>query len=121
MRTAALICEGRTVVPHVELACTSFDRMRGLLGRTGLGPNRGLFLSPAGSVHTWFMRFSLDLIFLDRHDVVCRIVRGVGPFRIVSGGWRAHGVVELEAGWLPPDALRAGGRVTWTPAPAAGP
>lgn len=108
---ASLAAGGRVVIPELELALTPWRRMRGLLGRGGLAPGCGMYLAPAGSIHTWCMRFDLDLVFLSRELRVVRLVRGVRPFRMVFGGRGARGVVEVAAGWLDGDALRIGDAV----------
>ena len=58
----------------LHVARTSFTRMRGLLGRRGLAEGEGLLLQPAGSIHTFFMRFPIDVVFLDREQRVVRVV-----------------------------------------------
>ena len=80
--------------------------MRGLLGRRGLEPGEGLLLRPAASVHTFFMRFAIDVVFLDREQRVLKVVERLGPWR-TSGCRGARAVVELAAG----EAARAGFRV----------
>ena len=104
----SLICGGRVIVPELETAFFWWQRMRGLLGRASLAPGRGLYLAPAPLIHTCFMRFTLDLIFLSRELRVVRVVRGVRPFRFAAGGAGAWGVVEVAAGWLPADEPRVG-------------
>ena len=72
-------------------------RMRGLLGKTSLPPDEGILLRPASSVHTWFMRFPIDVLFLDRDLSVMRIAPRLGPWRMALR-WRAAAVLELAAG-----------------------
>jgi len=74
--------------------------MRGLLGRDGLEAGCGLFIPACGAVHTFGMRFTLDLIFVDGGMTVRRVVRGVPPNRVVFGGRGATGVLEMQAGCL---------------------
>lgn len=74
--------------------------MVGLLGRRGLDAGTGLILDPCRMIHTAFMRFSLDIVFIDRQLHVTRIARDVRPFRLAWGGWRAHYTLELAAGAL---------------------
>jgi uncharacterized membrane protein (UPF0127 family) len=71
--------------------------MRGLLGRRSLEPDEGILLRPAGSVHTFFMRFAIDVLFLDRELVVVGIEPELRPWR-TSGRRGAKSVVELAAG-----------------------
>jgi len=71
--------------------------MRGLLGRKGLDSGEGLLLRPASSVHTFFMRFPIDVVFLDRALVVLGIADGLDPWRAASRKG-AKAVLELPAG-----------------------
>jgi hypothetical protein len=82
---------------HIELAGTSARRGKGLLGRTGLGPGEGLWIVPCEAVHTFAMKFAIDLIYLDRKHRVVKVRQAVRPGRI-SGAFRAHSVVELPTG-----------------------
>jgi uncharacterized membrane protein (UPF0127 family) len=71
--------------------------MRGLLGRRDLPRGAGILLRPAASIHTFFMRFPIDAVFLDRNDVVVGIERDLRPWRAAARK-RAHSVLELAAG-----------------------
>jgi uncharacterized membrane protein (UPF0127 family) len=71
--------------------------MRGLLGRRTLDSDEGILLRPAGSVHTFFMRFAIDVLFLDRDLVVVGIEPELRPWR-TAGRRGAKSVVELAAG-----------------------
>jgi uncharacterized membrane protein (UPF0127 family) len=71
--------------------------MRGLLGRSGLPEGEGILLRPAGSIHTFFMRFAIDVVFLDRDLVVVGIEPSLGPWRTASRR-SAKSVVELASG-----------------------
>jgi uncharacterized membrane protein (UPF0127 family) len=77
--------------------------MRGLLGRSGLARGEGLLLQPAGSIHTFFMRFPIDAVFLDADRRVLRVVADVRPWRTAAVR-RARAVLELAAG----EAARVG-------------
>ena len=108
MRTAELLCNGSIVLSDVEIPHGFFARTRGLLGRDSLGKDRGMYFGSCNAIHTFFMRFMLDLVFLDRHMRVTRIVRNVRPFRMVCGGLRATSVIEVESGCLENDAISCG-------------
>ena len=94
-----LICDRTqdTVATSVEVASTRQDRRKGLLGRDGLDPGAALVLSPCAAIHTAFMRFPIDAVFLRRDGRVVRIVRNLQPWRVALSV-RAHAVVELAAG-----------------------
>ena len=111
MITCALTKDGRVLAGSVEMATRLRDRMRGLLWRDGLTAGAAMLIRPCGSIHTFGMRFALDVFFLDRANTVVRAVRNVPPGRMVFGGWRAAAVLEIQAGWLPAEALREGDRV----------
>jgi len=92
-REAPLLSSNDVVVcERCVLADRPLVRMRGLLGRSGLAHEEGILLRPASSVHTWFMRFPIDVVFLDRDLSVLRVVPRLGPWR------RAAAVLELAAG-----------------------
>jgi uncharacterized membrane protein (UPF0127 family) len=71
--------------------------MRGLLGRSCLAADEGLLLRPAGSIHTHFMRFAIDALFLDRELRVLDVRSAIGPWRMARKRG-AHAVLELRAG-----------------------
>jgi len=78
-------------------ARTSAQRNRGLLGRQGLGSGEGLWIVPCQAVHTFFMRFPIDLVWVDRNLRVRKVSKCVGPWR-VAVCFFAHSVLELPAG-----------------------
>ena len=86
------------LLSQLEMADSFWRRAVGLLGRSPLPDGVGLWIRPCGSVHTFGMRFALDLIFLDRADRVVRVARNVRPWRVVWGGADAVSVLELRAG-----------------------
>ena len=72
---------GEVVAHDVEIADTRATRRRGLLGRDRLAPGSALVISPCLAVHTAFMRFAIDVVFLDRDDRVVKVSPEVRPFR----------------------------------------
>ena len=82
---------------HLQVADKPWTRVRGLLGRKGLPSGEGMFLRPAGSVHTAFMRFAIDVMFLDKSLRVLKIEPDVRPWRAV-GCRGAKAVIELSSG-----------------------
>jgi uncharacterized protein len=89
--------EGKVVCPRCRIAKDPLARMRGLLGRKQLEAGEGILLRPASSVHTWFMLFPIDVVFLDRDLSVLRVVPRVRPWRAVWGRGAAA-VLELASG-----------------------
>src|SRR5947207_13374897 len=95
--------DGRAVCERCVLADSPLTRMRGLLGRRALPSGEGLLLQPAGSIHTAFMRFPIDAVFLDGERRVVRIAADVRPWRTAAAR-RSRAVLELAAG----EAARVG-------------
>ena len=89
--------DGRVVCEHCLVAARPLRRMRGLLGRGALPPDEGILLRPAGSIHTFFMRFPIDVVFLDREQVVVGIESDLAPWR-TAGRKGAKAVLELSSG-----------------------
>ena len=88
---------GATVASVVEVAATRVDRRRGLLGRGALDVSAALILAPCAAVHTVFMRFPIDVVFVDRNGQVRTIVRNLQPWRIAASP-RAYAAVEMAGG-----------------------
>ena len=104
MKTVVLrTADDRVVCERCLLAETPLARMRGLLGRRGLETGEGLLLRPAPSIHTLFMRFPIDAVFLDGERRVVRIAADVRPWRTAAAR-RSRAVLELAAG----EAARVG-------------
>ena len=92
-----VISRARVVCASCSLADTAWTRLRGLMGKKALAPGEGLLLRPSGSVHTCFMRFPIDVVFLDADLEVLRVASAVRPWRArAQRGARA--VLELAAG-----------------------
>lgn len=74
------------------------ERAKGLIGTRDLAPDEGLLILSCNAIHTWFMHFPIDAIFLDRNDQVVKIVRRIRPWKLfVWGGWRAVKVLEIRS------------------------
>lgn len=108
MKTCRLQLGDRSLVHSVFIASSMSDRMKGLLGRGSLPRESGMLIQRCSSIHTFFMRFRLDVIFVDRSMRVVRVVRDVAPFRMVFGGWSADAVLEVESGWLDLESIAKG-------------
>jgi uncharacterized membrane protein (UPF0127 family) len=106
--------DGRVVADSVVVADTTWRRLRGALGWKRLESGTGILLRPAWSIHTAFMRFPMDVVFIDPDQVVLRVDPKLGPFKTASCRG-AREVVELAAGEAARRGLRVGDRVAWAP------
>jgi uncharacterized protein len=89
--------DGAVVCEHCEVPESAFGRARGLLGRRGLEPGGGMLIDRAGSVHMFFMRFPIDVVFLARDRTVVGVKHRLAPWR-VAGARHAVASLELPAG-----------------------
>lgn len=83
---------------QAEVARSLFERTRGLIGRRGLDRGTGMLILRCNAIHTFFMRFPIDAVFLDGNDQIVKVVRDIRPWHpFVWGGWRAKKVLELDS------------------------
>jgi uncharacterized protein len=102
--------DGVVVCEECLVAATPFTRMRGLLGRSSLPSGQGILLRPASSVHTFFMRFPIDVVFLDGDLRVVEIAADLRPWR-AAGKRGARAVLELPAGECARRGLAVGDQI----------
>jgi len=100
------------LVTAADVADTSAKRRRGLVPRERLEPGEGLWIVPCESVHTFFMKFAIDLIYLDKRKRVRKVCHAVRPWRI-SACLAAHSVLELPAGTAAASGTQAGDRLVF--------
>jgi uncharacterized membrane protein (UPF0127 family) len=99
---------GAVLADSVERARTPWARMRGLLGRRELPQGGALCIEPCTSIHTFFMQFPIDAVFLRHDGLVLRAIPRMRPFRLTRFYPSAALAVELPAGTLQKTATREG-------------
>ncbi len=102
---------GAVVADRIAVADTHATRAVGLLSRAGLEPGEGLWIVPSRGVHTFWMRFAIDVIALDDRGVVIDRVTEMKPWRIRLPRRGTAGVLELRAGTLDESGTRMGHRI----------
>ncbi|MGH9599978.1 MAG: DUF192 domain-containing protein [Terracidiphilus sp.] len=107
---------GTVLATRMETAGSGPSRRKGLLGRDRFEPGEGLWIVPCESVHTFFMRFPIDLVYLDRQRHVRKLRNAVGPWRL-SACFSAHSVIELPAGSIRAARTEPGDALEFSPAP----
>lgn len=105
----------RPLAARVEAALTFRQRLHGLMFRGGLPAGGGLFIPDCRSVHTFFMRFAIDLVYISSDGRVVRIVEAKRPWRL-SWCRGARSVLELEAGAACAAGLQPGDMLLFEPA-----
>ena len=92
------VSKGTTVAGQARKAESFWARFVGLMGRRRLEEGEGLLIAPCSSVHTFFMRFPIDVIFMDREGKVVKVAPALAPFRLALGGRGGRDVLEVTAG-----------------------
>ena len=103
-----------TIGDRIAKAGTSSERTTGLLRRTGLENGEGLWIIPCEAVHTFFMTFALDLVYIDRKHRIRKVVRNVAPWR-VSACLSARSIIELPAGTIDATGSEPGDQLEISP------
>jgi uncharacterized protein len=98
---------GEVVATELEAALDSKSRNRGLLGRDHMDEGSALVLAPCNSIHTFFMRFPIDVAFVTRSGRVVKTVNRIRPWRIALC-FRAYATIEFPAGTFERRALQRG-------------
>lgn len=93
---------------QLRVARNPLSRFLGLMGRPSLEDGHGLLIKPCSSIHTFFMRFPIDVVFVDKDARVVKTATAVKPWRFLLGGKGAHAVIELPAGALNNPGMKPG-------------
>lgn len=96
------------LIANLEVAKTFRTRGIGLLGRDSLAPDEALWILYTNSIHTFFMKFAIDCVFLDRTLKVKAIHKDVKPWRLIFPVWGATSVIEMAAGAATHHAINVG-------------
>ncbi len=99
---------GHIVIPYMEVATNLWTQTVGLMGRKEFAPDGGLFIPHCNAIHTAFVRFPIDVMFLDEKMRVVRLVPALPPWRMIGFVRGAKSVVELPAGTLRQKQIEAG-------------
>jgi len=106
----------RPLAERVQIAHSLWSRTRGLLGTRELPAGEGLLLEPCSSIHSFWMRYAFDALFLNRDGEIVHAISRMRPYRVSRPVFSAHSVLELPAGTIEATASRRGDRVRVGPA-----
>lgn len=101
----------KEIASSLTSATTIFSRMKGLLGRNSLQEGEGLLIKPCKGVHTFGMRFPIDIVVLDKDNLVIAVSKNLPPNRLTPVYKRAAAVLELPAGILESTTTAIGNRI----------
>jgi uncharacterized membrane protein (UPF0127 family) len=94
------LTKNKILAEDVILSTSFLKRLTGLLGYKSLEKNQAMILWPANSVHTFFMRFPIDVLFVDRNNIVIKTVSNMVPFRATAVYFKSLVVIELPSGMI---------------------
>lgn len=103
MRAVKVVREGKTLFESVPIAEAMIDRMIGLMFKKEAVVPTGLFIEPCKSIHTFFMKFPLDVAFINSKGKVVKVIFAMKPWRLTRTYFTASSVLEVRAGLLPRD------------------
>ena len=98
----------QTLIVKATKATSYFLRLKGLLGKSSLAPQEAIILEPCTSIHTFFMKFAIDAIFLNSENRIIALYSNLKPNRVTKVYWHAKRVVETQSGFIHSFNLREG-------------
>ncbi|RQD76267.1 MAG: DUF192 domain-containing protein [Candidatus Syntrophonatronum acetioxidans] len=107
------VTKDRVLLQEVEIADSFLLRLKGLLGRKGVSPGKGIIIKPCNAVHTLGMSFPIDVVFVDKEDHICRLIEGMLPNRFSPVVKEALYVVEGPAGFGGQAGAQEGDKLKW--------
>ena len=106
--------KGTVVAEQARIADGFWSRFWGLMGKGSLPEGQGLLLKPSNSIHTVFMRFAIDVVFVDREMKVVKVAPEMRPFRVALAFGGAHSALELPAGAASQAQIEPGDQLVMT-------
>ena len=94
------ISNKKVICQNASLADTPISRIFGLLKHKSLPPDEGLVITRCRSIHMFFMRFAIDVIFIDKNSRIVGLVKSIKPFRMSPYFFKARSAIELAAGTI---------------------
>ena len=99
---------GEVIAKKVRIAQDFKSRSVGLLNRQSMGEDEGLLIKPCNSIHTFFMKFPIDVLFLSESSAVVKAVHNIGPFRLSASHIKGYMTLELAAGVIQKFDIKTG-------------
>ncbi|MBC7371561.1 MAG: DUF192 domain-containing protein [Bdellovibrionaceae bacterium] len=86
------------LISDLSVATTEWARGKGLLGKSNMGPEEALLIPRCNSIHTFFMKMTIDCVFIDKEMIIKAIHHQVKPYKLIWPVWGARSVIEFGAG-----------------------
>jgi uncharacterized membrane protein (UPF0127 family) len=102
---------GTVLGEAIEVAESAVGRVKGLLGRECLEDGQGLLFNHCSSLHTFFMHFPIDVLFMDKKGKVLKSAPGVKPFKLVAAPLKAQYALELPVGSISKSQTKVGDKL----------
>lgn len=103
--------KSQVLVDDLQIAKSMWSRAKGLLGTKSLSADSALWIHRCNSIHTFFMKYSIDCVFVDSDMTVKALVKNVKPGRMVLPIWGAKSVIEMQAGRIDHLGLHLGDKL----------
>jgi uncharacterized membrane protein (UPF0127 family) len=100
------------IATTVKVAGTPSERMKGLLGRSSLDQDEALVITACQSIHMFFMKFAIDVIFVDSKGKVVGLCPNIQPFHLSPIFWRAHKAIEVPVGRISSSQTSIGDQIS---------
>jgi len=113
MQMAALTKKDLVLIPRLAVATAFWVRFMGLMGKKAIGTDEGIFFPHCNSVHTFFMRFPIDVIYLSQSGEVLRVYESVSPWRLLLPAKRVKHVLEIQANRAKALGIQLGDCLAW--------
>ena len=104
---------GKELAAKLTVADTAFSRAKGLLGKKGLPRGEGLLIKPCKGVHSFFMRFAIDVVFLDKRNYIVETVADLKPQRMTKVLLSSSSAIELPAGTIKASGTAVGNLIVF--------
>jgi uncharacterized membrane protein (UPF0127 family) len=109
--------QDRIIVQKCNIANTFFKRLKGLLGKKDFPENEGLYIPKCNSIHMFFMKFPIDVLFLDQNKQIVFLLEDFSPWKIKSPVKKAIATLELPSGTIKKHSLKVGDNIDFIETP----
>ena len=107
------ISKGNTISENGYITTSFLERLKGLLGKKELKENECLIISPCNSIHMFFMKFEIDVLFIDKNNKVCHLINEFKPWKISKVIKESKYVIELKSKTIASKNIKLGDEVKY--------